>query len=295
MLGVMFEDLDQLIGGDGFQAALVASAVVVALVVWLLPANRWVGWALAALGGIVVGWRVEDYLEGLLGGLLLLAIGAALGEKRDPAVRAVLSVPGALVLAQNLPANAPTWMRVVLVLTVVVAPLFVLATARSSPRVAPALLFGTSVGVYVCVPETGPIPTLIGALLAPALLALAWTRSQAIGAFALTPVVGAIAWAAVDGGATRPGSVVGAIACFGVLVVAPLVFWRSRAVRDEVVLLVVDAGVMLFLGRVAGFRESTKQAAALSAIALGGAALVLAVFGWWSRRQEVAVRASPPR
>jgi hypothetical protein len=294
MLGVVLEDLDQLIGGDGFQAALVASAVAVALVVLLLPPNRWTGWALAALAGIAVGWRVEHYLDGLLGGLLLLGVAGALGEKRDPAIRAALSVPGGLVLAQNLPAEAPTWMRAVLVATVVVAPLFVLATARSSPRVAPALLLGTSVGVYVCVPETGPIPTLIGALLAPAVLALVWTRGQAIGAFALTPVVGAIAWAAVDGGATRAGSVVGAIACFGVLVVAPLVFWRSRTLLDEVVLLAVDAGVMLFLGRVAGFRESVRQATVLSAIALVGAAVVLAVFAWWSRRQD-SVRAVPPR
>ena len=72
-------------------------------------------------------------------------------------------------------------------------------------------------------------------------------------------------------------------------------FWRSRSLFDEVVLLLVDAGVLLFLGRVAGFRDSTWEAAVLSAIVLGIAAVALAGFGWWSRRQELAVRASPPR
>lgn len=290
----MAEDLDQLIGGDGFRAALVASAVVIGLVVFLLPRNRWIGWALAGFAGVVVGWRVERFLDGMLGGLVLLAIAGAIGENRDPALRALLTLPGAIVLAQNIPTDAPTWMRAVLVATVVVAPLFVLATVRSSARVGPALLLATTLGVYVCVPETGPIPTLVGALVPCALIALVTARGREIGAPAITPLVGAIVWAAVDGGAPRPGSVVGSLACFGVLVVAPLVWWRSRSLLDEAVMLAIDAVVVLLLGRVAGFRDSTRQAAVISFVVLASAAVVLAAFGWWSRRQE-AVRAAPPR
>lgn len=230
------------------------------------------GWAWIALGGTVVGLAVESRIEpALVWGIGLLIAGAVVARRRRRVWSAALALPGAAALAVALPHAASWWMCVALV----VAVAFVVPVAAITERVVPAwampaLVLGSAWGVFVCVPETGPVHSLLGALVPATVFGvlMRWVPAPV----ALAPLVGLLLWSAAAGGATRPGAVVGGLACVGVLVLVPL------APRAPIVLVfAVDAGLVLFVARVAGFRSDAGAAALLTmgAYAVAVALLVL--------------------
>jgi hypothetical protein len=70
---------------------------------------------------------------------------------------------------------------------------------------------------------------------------------------------------------------VGSVACLGVVLVAPLVRWRTSALRPTLVLLATQVALVLFVSRVAGLRDSAWVALALSVPAFVVAWLLLAL------------------
>jgi hypothetical protein len=93
----------------------------------------------------------------------------------------------------------------------------------------PALLAVTAAGIWAAVPDVEAALVLLGAALAMALLGrpgpLAGRRPglAAFGVAGSVAVAAVLVWTVTTGGAARPGSVVGGLACLGLLAVEPAV------------------------------------------------------------------------
>ena len=83
----------------------------------------------------------------------------------------------------------------------------------------------TVAGILFCVPETGPLQSIVGAIVPAALFGFVVARPAR--AFAVAPLVGLLVLTIIDGGETRPGAVIGGMACFGLLLLPPIVARRS--------------------------------------------------------------------
>ena len=268
--------MSQLFDDGGLQAALIA-AVVLSSAAFLARRALPVGWSSIAVAGSIVGLAYEHrVVPELVWALAVLAAAGWVAARVSSNVRgaavagAALAVPGGVVLAQAVDESASTWMRAVTVVAVVLAAPLAFACVQRASRLAPFLVLVTAIGILVCVPETGPVHCVIGALA----VAVVYGVFVVVGEppAAVYPLVGLLVWAAVSGGASRPGSVVGGIACFGVLAMPPLV-GRSR----PWLLVAVDVALVAFVARVAGFEDSALVALALVLAAFAVAVLALAL------------------
>ena len=256
---------------------LIAAAIgaVAALALGFLARDSSLAAYRFAVFACLVGLRVEHRLPvPLVVGLALLLLGEWLTRHEPAWARVVGSVPGALVVGAALPDGWPFWIRAVVVVSTVVGGGLVAQADVVAPRVVPALLAIGAVGVYLCVPDTEAPKALLGALLAGALVGLEPRIQAALGTTALT---GLFVWTSGYGGLGRPGSVVGGVACLGVLLLVPLVRWRSSPRAAVVVLVVVQCALVVYVSRVAGFEDSAWSALALCIPAFAIAGVVLAV------------------
>jgi hypothetical protein len=234
----------------------------------------------------------DALVRGIVVVTLVPAVGAAvtglLGYERwGPAVALVAAVPGAVILGGAAgPNNALWWIPAFTVgATLIGGTLLVdYDTANTGSGLAPILLAMTALGAWTTVPDTEQILVVAGVFLPIALLGLPVTRiTEGAGAYG---VVGLLVWVATVGGRGRPGAVIGAVACLGILLAEPIArrIWRGRAVTPRhaatargIGALVVHAGVVLLAARFAGFVQPADTAVGLSAavLLLGVAAMVL--------------------
>ncbi|MEO8692712.1 MAG: hypothetical protein ABI658_04295 [Acidimicrobiales bacterium] len=185
-------------------AATAAAAYALRDAVWL-PNRVVLALALLTLAGLVV----DVFRLSVLG----LLVGA---------------LPGALVLD-----SAPTlvevrWVRVLVFATTVVGGAALASFDRRWARhgLGAPLVALWAVGVYVTVPDTEAALAVLGALLVVS--AGAWPlRLGSLGACGSLPLAGLFAWTAPYGGLGRHSSIVGAVACMGLLLVEP----ATRALR----------------------------------------------------------------
>ncbi len=227
----------------------------------------------------------------LVVGLVLLVVGpfgvaVALGDTSASAAYASLAaIPGAAFVAWAASAANPVqWIPwLVLGATVVGGALvadFDGANARAG--LGPVLLAIAALGMYSTLPDTEQIVVVAGVTLPLALLGTPYAlASFGPGAFG---IVGLVAWVAAVGGRGRPGSVVAAIACLGLMLVEPVVrrglrgrirTHRSPRSAATIGVVVLQIPLVLVIARVAGLRTSARSAAAISAVALAVAAAVL--------------------
>jgi hypothetical protein len=231
------------------------------------------GVAVVAVVAGLVGLRVADQLHvALVVGLVLLAGGEWLARDVGWCRRALWLVPGAVVVGASLPDGWPLWMRVLAVAAAAVGGSLAVATDRAGPSVTPALFAIGAVGVYFCVPDTETAAVLVGALLAGTAWLFVSRARAAVGVSALT---GLFAWIAVDGGVGRPGSVVGGLACLGLVLLLPVTRALPRRRSWLVVLLVLQAALVAYESRVAGGETRGWAALALTVPAFVLAAAVL--------------------
>ncbi len=269
-------DLEHLVESSGFWVALVLG-VVGCGVVWALLRTGKPTPDLAVVGVVagLVGLRVADQLPvALVVGLALLAGGEWLARGVGWCRRALWLVPGAVVVGASLPDGWPFWMRVVATAAAAIAGSLAVATNRDAPRLVPPLFAISAVAVYFCVPDTEASVVLVGALLAGAVWIVVPRARASVGVGSLT---GLFAWVAVDGGVGRPGSVIGGVACLGVLVLLPLVRRPRWTARALVVVLLVQVALVVYESRVAGAESSGWAALALSAPAFVAATAALLV------------------
>jgi hypothetical protein len=103
------------------------------------------------------------------------------------------------------------------------------------------------------------------------------------------------------GGVGRDGSIVGGLACLGLLVAEPLADWfagvrgaliRHPTWRSAIGMGLAQRALVLVTGRVAGFRDDKTVAAVIAAAALLLAAITCVVIGQIVRRRPQSLGAS---
>jgi hypothetical protein len=233
----------------GLVLGLVAAGVCLACWAWRrrpgVPTPL-VGLALAAASaaGIALTATVRPPATLIPGLAALAGAGAALERARAagaaaPGVAArVLWLAGAVLLAAG--AALVTWRLALdqgaaLGLVVAVGTCAVAAALADFDRrwqrsgLVPVLLAVTAAGVYATVPDVEGAVVVLGVALPLCLLGwpgpLAWSRARpppSLGTVGALPAAGLLVWTVAAGGSARPGSVVGGLACLGVLAVEPV-------------------------------------------------------------------------
>jgi hypothetical protein len=284
--------------GVGAAAGLLLVALVLARVRRPLPGA---GLAMAAAG--LLALELAESAQGGsspgLGAVAVAAAGGWLGRAtRLPlAPRAALVLPGAYLAVDAARAEGSGVLWPTVVAAAVLAALAGDADeslARSTAG--PPLLAASVAGMYGAVPETGQIlPVLV--VVVPVALAGAPLGRARLGAAGSAAIVVLLAAVVAAGGWARPASIVGALACLGVLALEPVARrltpgtapWPPAWWAPPVAWLVgVHVVVVALASRVAGVGEEVVAAVVVSALT-GGAGL--AVLTWL--RRPAGVRTAP--
>jgi hypothetical protein len=294
--------LEDLVNDTGFRDGLLAGVVGLVAVGGLAlgvrrPPGRGplglagAGLVLATLYGLE---RIDALADGerLVLGLLVLAAGAFLASKLpwQPAVGVVLAIPGAALIASTTDVSSIDidWVRVLTFGTTATGAALVADFDRFNARagLAPVLLAVTALGMYTTVPDTEQAAVLVGVTVP--LVLLGWPKPlAALGAPGAAATVGLVVWTASVGGRGRPGAIVGAMACLGVMLVEPVVRqifrrwpppeptgpWSSGIVITAA----LHVALVLCVSVAAGREVSARTAAAISVVAFVAAAVALAV------------------
>jgi hypothetical protein len=221
----------------------------------------------ALLVAVAVGFGATEGLPGLLlAGLVLAMLAGALAEVLgwSAAVAAPLAVPAALLVVFAAPAGTRVWAAVLAGAgVVVVGGLLAGLDRRWRDRgLGPPLVAITAGGVFLTVPDTEHAVVLAGATAVLALLGwpVPLVSLGVPGAFVAS---GGVSWVALQGGVGRPASVVGALACWGLVLLEPLD--RDRRPGSVLWAMALDLVVVVAVARVAGPRTSPVVAAVLAA------------------------------
>jgi hypothetical protein len=268
---------------DGFRDAFVIAAAGTALV-WALARLQLaqLGFGVPAVVATFVGVARNAHISlWLVIAVAALGAGATIGGSRAFKIRLAATLPGAVLISAALPGDLPRWMPwFAAVFTVLAAPL---ATSSNQcfPRVTPALLAISAVGVYWCVPDTEQALALLGAMLPTAILTA--DRHLAPDRAGVAALAGLFVWTSTVGGAARPGSVVAGAMCLGVLLVIPLV---EKA--GVIAIAATHIALVAIAARGAGRVQSATAAGLILALSLAGAVVGLRVLSGprhpWSRR-----------
>jgi hypothetical protein len=167
---------------------------------------------------------------------------------------------------------------------------------RRADGLTTALLAVTAAGVWATVPDVEAAVVVLGAFLPFALLGWPLLRSgpPSLGPAGALAVAGLLAWAALAGGAGRPGSWAGALACLGVLATEPLAGRLDRRGRrrggpaGRAGLIGAHLLLVAVAARVVGRPASAATGLALAAALLAGAVAATV----WLRRRRLDTSAS---
>ena len=257
--------------------------------------------------------RSSELLAGLLLGLAatVLCLVAWLWARRHrpgwpvPVVGLALAAAGAVGVAATAGPPAPpalSWPA--MALAAALAGALLADFDRRWPGLAPPLLAVSAAGVYACVPDVEAALVVLGVALPMTLLGWPWppgrpghrhgagdpdaaapARPPSLGVAGALAAAGLLVWTVATGGAGRPGSVVGGLACLGLPAVEPLVRrlgpgrrgpldrldrrWRPWSALAAHLLLVAVASRVV--GRVETVAQALPLAAAELAVALAAA------------------------
>ncbi|HEV8297179.1 MAG TPA: hypothetical protein VGQ20_07780 [Acidimicrobiales bacterium] len=298
---------------DGLRAGLVALAIALVLgAVWKhvlrgrnpLPVAGLLT-AAACTYALREGVGVPDRV---VVALVLLAVAGMLFDALHlpPAILLVTGIPGAVLLASQSGPTHVRWVQILVGTTAVVGGAAAASLDRRWARhgLGPPLVALWALGAYVTLPDTEGALAILGATMAVALAA--WpARVVALGGAGALPLVGLIAWNAAYGGFGRPSSIVGAVACAGVLVVEPATRMLLRSGLGPIdaiakpkrarwwtfpVVAPVQLGLVFVAGRVAGVGHSLDRAIVI--VVAGGVvalAIAIVVTTWTTKRGTAQV------
>jgi hypothetical protein len=269
-------DVENVLGDAGFWNALVVAGAGVA-VVWLRVRQRRFepGVALVVVVAALVGLREGRLLaESFAVALGLVVVAELVFRQQATVARAVAYAMAGATVSASLPAAWPLWTRLTVLAVVVVGALVAPVHDARAPRVVPALVLISALGVYACAPDTEAPKVLLGAMVAAAVIGFEPRLRAAVG---LPAVIGLFAWVAAFGGVGRPGAVVGGVACLGVLLLP--VPRRRPGTGGVVLLFVTQVALVTYEARVAGFETKAEAALLLSVPAFGAAALLVWLTG----------------
>ena len=279
--------MSALLRDGGFRLALVLALLGSGAVAYAHSRRRFVGVEAGVVATLAVVITLEvKHLDRMFSvvGLALLGIGAAVARRRTWPWRALAAVPGSLLFVIELGAPVPNWARLTLALAIVLLSPFVTAFDATDPRLVPLLLTITALGMWSTTPDTERGRVLVGALAGTALLGL--DRRLRSGALGTAMVVGLLSWSAVLDGFSRRGAVMGALACFGVVVILPFLAPRRRVtgVIRVAIVLSVQVALVVVCARVAGLRDQAAPALGISMLAWLVAAAILSLVFPFRRR-----------
>jgi len=318
--------VDLLIDDRGFRNGLLFGTIALAALTAMAvlrpgaPVRRRAPLRLAGLAAVAAAIAALDRTgvsvllsDRLVWGVVLLAVlplvATVIAGPAHPWARlaaALVAVPGALFVAAACELeNSVEWVPFFVLGATVVGG--ALASdcdeANADAGLVPVMLAITALGMWTTVPDTEQILVVVGVLTPMAFLG--WPVVRAAHGAAIYGVVGLLGWVAAVGGRGRPGSVVGGVACLGLLLVEPLVrrAWGRRGVLPSgprslraLGIFLVHAGAVLFAARVAGLRAGGPAAVLLAVVALAlGAAGCAVVLAPWRLRARAGggVREEP--
>ena len=186
---------------------------------------------------------------------------------------AALVVPGSVLLSFGPAAvPGPAWVHIVVLLATPVAAGALWSFDRRWGRLALPLLVIAAAGIYATTPDTQQILILLGATLGVS--AIGWWPALRLGPVAVPAVVGLITWTVAVDGRGRHSSIVGGLACLGLLMVEPLatalvgpeyprVLARLRGRWALPAAVVAQAVVVGVSSRLAGLRPTTVDSVAI--------------------------------
>lgn len=205
----------------------------------------------------------------LVAGTAALAIAGFLWQRhRTSAVIVAFLGASILMYRGGISETADPWVRPLGVAVILLVGWCLIRYEGMVIRPASVLLLAlTLFAVWADVPETR-IPRLFLGAWSGLLPGLAVAGLPALGWWA-PAIAGPIVWMTALSGTGRPGSIIGGWASMGVLLLRP-----SPSTRPWHTLL-VHAGLILLTARVAGFRESPIEAAAISLVGLAIAGLLM--------------------
>jgi hypothetical protein len=238
--------------------------------------------------------RYDDLAVGLaFGAAALLAGVAAWTWRRAPRGGVVATLAGlapaaagvgALAATGAVPASPEMGLSPAVAVAVAVAAGALLADfdLRRRDGLALSLLAVSMAGVWATVPDVESALVVLGAALPPALLGwpspLARSGLVSLGVAGALASAGLLVWVVATDGAGRPGSMVGGLACLGVLGVEPLA--RRLGGRGPggplppLPLAAAHLALVAVAARVVGRRETVAQALPLALLALAVAVAV---------------------
>lgn len=239
--------------------------------------------AAVVLAVLMVGTDLAPLSAGV--GVALLVVGLQPG--RSFGIRAGGVILGSLALGFAMPSAAPEGLGVVTVVFGILAGAVVaVAVWRLGPRPALWLIAVVPATAYGAVPDTEQVTVVAFTLGVLALGALVWPGllGSAPGLVVFGPLS---VWAIAVGSAGRQAAMA-SLACFGVLVLAPLWWWgRGRLswppwTVAAVALVHVGAGVLA--ARWAGLGTDVSQGVVRALLVLDAAAVVVLVTMWTALR-----------
>jgi hypothetical protein len=242
--------------------------------------------SLAALAGTLGTDQVYPVPVDVLLGLGLLFAAGTIAARVQPAwlVGPLAAVPGALVLANENDGLQAGWIGFLIVVgtAVVGATAADLDKRGSRWGRGPILLVITVLGIYVTVPDTELMRTVVGVALPLALLGFPYAAAS-LGAGGAFAAVGTLLWILPVDGRGRAGSIVGAFVAFALLYGEPIGRALAAGLESRIRLnrfpvkqprVVYAAGQLVLVAyatRVAGQAETASSALLLAIPALAGA------------------------
>ena len=226
-----------------FQVGLFAGAIGLLLLRVFSP--RSMDWGLAVSAAAMIGIQLTVGRRiGTTVGLIALAVGGGLLDRQERDGRAttqplawLIIAVGAVLTTVRGGLSGTLWIQILTPIVAVVTGYCLVSWGRLPQRRLLGPLFAiTAFGIWATVPDTDSSRVLVAVSL-PLVLAtlpISGTRISAIGAF---PLAALVAWIAADGGEPRHGSIVGAWACVGLLVLLPLFESKAGTLRPWLVFL----------------------------------------------------------
>jgi hypothetical protein len=242
------------------------------------------GGAIATAVGIAVGMPGAVAVD-----LAVLTVAAAIAELFGAGALSMvaIAVVPAIVLTHQAPVRGTLPHLAIASMVVAGGPLVGEAGERWPDAGLPfAGIAITAGGIWACVPDTEAARAALGAALAGAFIAFPAGRLR-IGRSGGVLISAALAWVVATGAHGRPASAIGAAACLGLLVAAPLGAIMARAWDAYATGLSIPGAVIGHLvvvavaSRWAGLLHSSRRAAVIAAADIAVATVAIALVIWW--------------
>ncbi len=180
-------------------------------------------------------WRLEEFGRGPVQaiGLILVGVVAVRLFKGSDLLVAAGSIPGSVWLAVSTEVTDLTWVRVVVAILIPVGGYLINDFEKRHAGLGLGVIFFSLavLGVFLAVPDTEWALVLI-AVTTP-ITFLAWPRPRvSLGVEGAYMSLAVFILITAQGGGPRPASIVGGLACLGLLLIEPvLLFFQPRIVR----------------------------------------------------------------